>query len=193
MKAYGYPDTACLTRDRISTLNTRAAISDDELAVVNRMRQSMAVGTYWITPFEDCDKSRTIGTMIDNPTITYRDGYGAGRSVIDTESMLRNVPSHANSKNRVRRQERPFVTVPYMGRGRTDPYVESMLQQSEIVRENKSCSTVTDKPFMNQFTPMIPHVQKHVQNSLHIITEDAQRGWIRGGMPSRNYIKDSSC
>ena len=190
---YGYPNTSCLSRESFHKLNARSSLTDDELAVANRIKQSMAVGTYRITPFEECDKSAAMSTMIDNPTVTYKDGFGAFRGVIDTESQLRNIPSHANSKNRVRRQERPYLTVPYMGRGRTDPYVESMLQQSEIVREQKSCSTVTDKPFMNQFIPLLPHVQKHVQNSMHLITEDAKAGWVRGGLPSRQYIRDSSC
>ena len=36
---------------------------------------------------------------------------------------------------------------------------------------------------------MIPRLSKEVQNTIHIIPEDNSKGWVRGGLPSRDIFK----
>jgi len=40
---------------------------------------------------------------------------------------------------------------------------------------------------------MIPNLKENIQNPNNLITEDAAPGWVRGGLPSRAYIRDVNC
>jgi hypothetical protein len=77
------------------------------------------------------------------------------------------------------------------GRGNSD--VESMLLHSEQVRVGKECGTVTEQAFDGVFTPMIPLMKENIQNPKNLIPEMAAAGWVRGGLPSREYIRDMNC
>ena len=134
----------------------------------------------------------TVPQALDNPTVIAKDGYGLLAKNIDTDSILRNHAVQENSQRcPIHPQSRPFLTVPYMGKGRGEPVLEARLQQSEFVRTGKDCMTVTDKPFTNQFTPLQPHVEKNIQNPVHLIPEVAAAGWVHGGIPSRQYVRDN--
>jgi hypothetical protein len=80
-----------------------------------------------------------------------------------------------------------------MGGGRGNPDAESQLIHSEQVRMGKECGTVTEQFFDNQYVPMIPLLKKNVQNPKNLVEEVASDGWIRGGIPSRSYIRDLNC
>jgi hypothetical protein len=77
------------------------------------------------------------------------------------------------------------------GRGNQD--VESFLLHSEQVRMGKECGTVTEQFFDQQYTPMIPLLSKNVQNPNNLVEEVASPGWVRGGLPSRSYLRDVNC
>jgi hypothetical protein len=80
-----------------------------------------------------------------------------------------------------------------MGRGRGEVQLESKLQFSPITRQGKDCGTVSDTFYENQFTPLIPYVSKNVQNPVHLIEEVASAGWVRAGIPSRQWVRDLNC
>jgi len=71
--------------------------------------------------------------------------------------------------------------------------VESGLIYADFGRIDRPCGTVTETFFSTQFTPLIPHLQRHIQNPANLVTEVAARGWIRGGIPSRQFIRDINC
>jgi hypothetical protein len=80
-----------------------------------------------------------------------------------------------------------------MGRGRGNQELESKLQQSEFVRTGRECGTVSETFLSGQFTPLIPHLEANVQNPKNLVSEAAADGWIRGGIPSRQYVRDLNC
>jgi hypothetical protein len=80
-----------------------------------------------------------------------------------------------------------------MGRGKGEAELESRLQQSAYVRLGKDCGTISDTFYENQFTPLIPYVSKNVQNPVHLIPEVAANGWVRAGVPSRQWVRDMNC
>jgi hypothetical protein len=132
----------------------------------------------------------------EQPIVPERDGFGWSAASIDIDSSLRNHGLQTLSPHcpvRGRTQARPFVTVPYMGRGKGDTNVESRLFMPDFVRQTKDCGTISDATYENQFTPMIPHLAKNIQDSRHLIQEDAAPGWINGGIPSRQWVRDLNC
>jgi hypothetical protein len=173
-------------------VNQFTRVHDDRCGIDSSYRQSVGPGFWALTNLVP-DPLSTVPQALDNPTVIAKEGYGLLAKNIDTDSILRNHAVQENSQRcPIHPQSRPFLTVPYMGRGRGEPVLEARLQQSEFVRTGKDCMTVTDKPFTNQFTPLQPHVEKNIQNPVHLIPEVAAAGWIHGGIPSRQYVRDNS-
>jgi hypothetical protein len=77
-----------------------------------------------------------------------------------------------------------------MGGGRGNPDVESGLLHAEQVKQMKECGTVTEQAFEGVWTPMVKSLSDNIQNPKNLITQDAAAGWIRGGIPSRSFMRD---
>ena len=92
---------------------------------------------------------------------------------------------------RISLQQRPFATVPYMGRGMNNPLLESQIQQGDMAFNRKSINPLSEisyGPYHN--TPMIPSLQATITNPANLVEGIAADGWIRGGLPSRELIRD---
>ena len=129
-----------------------------------------------------------------NPTMLGREGFGINNGAVDDDSKLRNdATKEGRQRCPLHVQSRPFATVPFMGNGRGNPDVESSLIYSEFARIDRPCGTVTETFFANQFTPLVPHLADHIQNPSNLVPEVAASGWIRGGIPSRQFVRDLNC
>ena len=170
-------------------------VRDDPCDQVVQNKESMGPGSYNVTNLAPA-ASTTYGIAYDQLAIPAAPGYGWSAAEINADSLLRNHAVQGNSPHcplRGRIQARPFSTVPYMGRGRGDSALESRLQQSVFGHLGKDCGTISDTFFENQFTPLIPYVAANVQNPVHLIPEVASKGWVRAGVPSRQWIRDMNC
>ena len=163
---------------------------DDACAYNNSYRESVGPGR-WATLNLVPDRASVIPQALSNPTLIAAEGFGFDQKGIDSDSILRNNPTlEGRSRCPLRVQSRPFATVPFMGGGRGNQELESKLQQSEFVRTGKECGTVSEAFFATQFIPLIPHLQNNIQNPKNLVPEAAAAGWIRGGVPSRQYVRD---
>ena len=126
---------------------------------------------------------------VNQPAMTFNGvshGIGAAPAVVQDESKLLIKTEQTNPAERLQLFTRPFVTVPYLGRGSANPDLESELFFGEPVHEKKSVSTVMDKsfsPYMLQ--PLDGEMEERVQNAALNVEESAMEGWIRGGAASR--------
>ena len=112
-------------------------------------------------------------------------------SNIDDSSKLLIGSIQTNPKARIDLFQRPFATVPYLGRGAVDPILESQIQQGEAVTNKRTVTRLTEKSHLRyRTTPLIPEMQQTVQNPDNIIEANASQGWIRGGVPSRELSRD---
>ena len=166
---------------------------NDTCAYNTDYRESVGPGRYANTNLVP-DRATVIPQALSNPTVIAAEGFGFDQKEVDNDSILRNNPTlEGRSKCPLRVQSRPFVTVPFMGRGRGNQELESKLQQSEFVRTGRECGTVSETFLSGQFTPLIPHLEANVQNPKNLVSEAAADGWIRGGIPSRQYVRDLNC
>jgi hypothetical protein len=173
-------------------INRLTRSRDDLCGLQSYYSQSVGPGRYLTTNL--VPRASGVDPLATESLLIYpREGYGWNNASIDADSSLRNHPAFKNNRCNVRRQNRPFLSVPYMGGGRGNPDVESLLLHSEQVRIGKECGTVTEQTFEGQFVPMIPTLQQNIQNPQNLIPEVAASGWIRGGLPSRSYIRDVNC
>lgn len=126
---------------------------------------------------------------IPQPTMSYyglTNGNGLNGTTTAAESGLLLNVGQENTPERVQLFQRPFITVPYLGRGSVDPALESQLQQGEPVHEKKSTSTIMEKSF-NDYSLFIldGEAKDKATNPSYKVEESALDGWVRGGMTTR--------
>ena len=118
-------------------------------------------------------------------------GSGLHSSVVDDESLLHLKVEQDHAVEKLQLFQRPFLTVPYLGRGSCDPALESQLLQGEMISDKKSASTIMDKSF-SQYAlyPTDKKMEERVNNAAHTVEEAALDGWVRGGMSTREMSTD---
>lgn len=119
---------------------------------------------------------------------------GAGAMGVDNESNLLWKTKSQRPLEKLQLFPRPFLTVPYLGRGSCDSTLESQLFQGESVRGKKSVTTVMENDFnpLSKY-PLDEGKRQHIQSS---VEELALQGWVRGGKATReleeNYFSKNS-
>ena len=128
------------------------------------------------------------------PTVNFdgvAHGAGINGDVVDFESLLTLKVAQDRQFEKLQLFERPFLTVPYLGRGSCDPTLESQLLQGEIVSDRKSVSTIMDKSFADYaLYPTDSKMNERVQNPAYSVEEAALDGWVRGGKATREMSSD---
>ncbi len=115
----------------------------------------------------------------------------SGLSVDFDSALLHGATDERNRDGRTQLHQRPFATVPYLGRGAPNPVIESQLQQGENVHGLKSVSTIMEQSFMGySMYPTDANMRDKVNDPKHTIEEYAQTGWQRGGIDTRITTDD---
>lgn len=175
------------------TFNQTTRIGDDQCDRSQRNVQNSEAATYMLNNFRPaCPMSNAVEFATSQPDVNFTGSFqvGIGGCNIDQNSEL----SHtrlSRPKCKISLQERPFVTVPYLGRGKSNPMVESQLQQGDLGSNRKSVNPSSEVCYSNYTqTPMIPSLQATVSNPANLVEGVAAEGWIRGGLPSRELTRD---
>lgn len=130
-----------------------------------------------------------LGIMVDGSI----GAAGFSPAIVDTDSSLIINKEQERSLDKLVLSQRPFLTVPYLGRGSCDPSLESKLQQGEIVSDKKSVSTIMNKSFMGYtLYPTDDNMTNHVNNPSFTVEEAALDGWVRGGSSTRDIYTDAN-
>lgn len=179
----------------MSAFNSLTRLGDDSCTITSRDIRSVGPGVYAVSEKRPATTSAK-ATALANPTVSYGASYGnAASSVIDDESILRNhtVQTHNLKQTHAvsRPQPRPFATVPFMGGGRGNPDVESSLIHPEMVRCGAECGATVSEAQWPVFTPLIPKIAANIQKPENLVQEAAAPGWMRSGLPSRQYARDN--
>ena len=113
-------------------------------------------------------------------------GNGLNGSVVDAESFLTLKTEQERPLDKLQLTPRPFLTIPYLGKGSCDPVLESQLLQGEIVSDKKSVSTIMEQSF-GQYVmyPTDSKMEERVNNPAYTVQEAALDGWVRGGANTR--------
>jgi hypothetical protein len=119
-------------------------------------------------------------------------GAGVNSAVVDDESVLNLKKVDERHFEKLQLFERPFLTVPYLGKGSCDPILESQLQQGELVSDKKSVSTIMEKSFAQYaLYPTDSKMEERVKNPVYTVEEAALNGWIRGGASTREMTEQA--
>lgn len=171
--------------------NTR--IGDDSCDMSQANIQNAASANYLLTNFRpECPMSNPVAFATSQPNVNFSGSHqvGIGGCNIDTNSKL-HLSDISKPKCRISLYERPFLTVPYLGRGSANPELESQLQQGELANNRKSVNPSSEVCYSNYSqTPMIPSLKATINNPANLVEGVAAEGWIRGGLPSRELVRD---
>jgi hypothetical protein len=178
------------------TFDNLTRMGDDQCTSTQRAIQNKEYGNYltYNPALPNCGMKKPIEFATNQPNIQFKGGIGsnvgAGGCVVDQNSDLMIGTVQTRPKCRISLFQRPFLTVPYLGKGPSRPTLESALQQGDHVSNKKSCNTVTETPFMREATPLIPSLKETIQDPNNLVEGVAARGWIRGGLPTRDLVRD---
>jgi hypothetical protein len=118
-------------------------------------------------------------------------GNGLSGAAVDADSKLLIQKEQTRSLDKLNLNTRPFITVPYLGRGSCDTLLETQLLQGELRTDKKSVSTIMDKSFMEySMYPTDQKMEERVQNPAYNVEEAALDGWVRGGVLTRQMAND---
>lgn len=170
--------------------NNMARIGNDSTDQTQRTVTNTRFANYTLSNFfNDTVSDSHVQFAIPQPTLTFSglvNGSGLNGSVIDTDSLLTIKADQERPLEKLQLFERPFLTVPYLGRGSCDPALESQLQQGETVSDKKSTSTIMEKSFTKySLYPTDNKMEERVKNQANTVEEAALEGWVRGGMATR--------
>ena len=173
--------------------NKMARIGNDTCDISQRNIQSVNSANYMMENYyPSCPMSQAIKFATAQPNVFYNGSQqvGIGGCNIDDNSKL-TLTDLSRPKCRISLLERPFLTVPYLGRGPSNVELESQIQQGNININRRSVSTTTETSHFNYNSyPLIPQLQATINNPANLVEGEAAEGWIRGGLPSRDLQKD---
>jgi hypothetical protein len=146
--------------------------------------------------FSDTTSDNHVKFATEMPTVMFSgssNGPGLIGSLVENDSMLMMKTENERPNEKLSLVQRPFLTVPYLGRGSCDPLLESQLQQGELVSDKKSVSTIMEKSFTAySLYPTDDKMKEFVNNPANTVEEAALSGWVRGGMTTREMSGDSA-
>jgi hypothetical protein len=169
----------------------------DSCAGNKEFQQEIGPGNYRLSNYHSCvcRASNVENVSLSQPQVYYKDGVGwAGMDgcTVDADSKLRitdgNLLTHFKCKNQL--WQRPYLTIPYMGRGSGNPCVETILKPGEDTSQQKPCNVLAGNERNNNFIPLIPCIKDNIQKPEHLIPDSALTGWVRGGLPSRQIVRN---
>jgi hypothetical protein len=178
------------------TFDNMSRIGTDQCYLDQTTIQNVATCNYMTQNYfaNDCSMKNPIDLATTQPGIMYKGGYnlGSGGCNVDDSSNLQIGTIQTNPKCRIDLFQRPFATVPYLGRGSVNPIIEAQIQQGEQLTNKRSVNKLSEKSFIKYYqTPLLPAIKDNIDNTTNKIETDAYDGWIRGGVPSRELTRDA--
>lgn len=178
------------------TFDNMSRIGNDSCAQDQTTIQNIQSCNYLLENYRlaDCGMKNPIDFATSQPGVNYSgsNSMGIGGCNVDDNSNLLLGGTQTHPKCRIDLFQRPFATVPYLGRGAVDPVMEAQIQQGEMNTNRRTVTNLTEKSFLkyNQ-TPLLPSVKERVSNAAYSVEGAAAEGWIRGGAPSRDMARDN--
>ena len=171
-------------------------IGEDDCGMNQRNIQNLNSSNYMLQNFfsAECNMKRPIEFATAQPGINFTGSHqvGVGGCNIDTNSELFNGRIMTRPRSRINLFERPFKTVPFLGRGESNPLVESRLWQGDYNINKKSVNPSSEVCCVNhEMYPLIPSIAATISNPANLVEGVAVNGWIRGGVPSREIERET--
>tara|TARA_Y100000591_G_scaffold303527_1_gene299481 strand:- start:39 stop:611 length:573 start_codon:yes stop_codon:yes gene_type:complete len=174
------------------TFDNLSRIGNDTCSLDQRNIQNFHSSNYQVenyAPF--CPMTNAIDFATKQPNINYKGSYQVGINGcnIDENSELK-YTKVTKPACKISLQERPYLTVPYLGRGKVDPVLERQIRIGDRELNKKSLNPTSEINLSDkQNYPLISDLKQTLSDPKHYIEEAASSNWVRGGMSSREFCK----
>jgi len=162
----------------------------DQESIQNINSCNYTLQNYYVN---DCTMQKPITLATSQPCVFYNgvSSVGNGGCLVDENSKLTIGSEQTHPSSKLDLFQRPYLTIPFLGRGSVDPMLESQLQQGEQLTNKKTVSKMSEKSYTAYHaTPLIGSLQSRVTNPSYCVENVASDGWVRGGVPSRELTRD---
>ena len=184
--------------DLVFSLEQKGSLKSDPAVVNLEIQQAFGPGNYHLDNMYGCDcgleKAREVQLRQPNVNLNGGQGWmGENGCLIDGDSKLRigEDGSEKLTNKRYIHQYPNLLNQGFFGKGNYDVDNESMLRDADMTTEQRPCNPLsgsTTLPY--SITPMIAKLEEEVQDTKNIIPEDSMDVWVRGGLPTRQIIRN---
>jgi hypothetical protein len=176
------------------TFDNLTRIGNDNCSLDQRNIQNFHASNYMVEnyyPF--CPMTKAIEFATNQPNVNYTGSHQMGINGCNVEqnSELR-YTKISKPACKISLLQRPYLTVPYIGRGTVDPILEKQLRLGDNELNKKTLNPSSEQNLSErQNYPLIDSIKSTVTNPANLIEDSAQDGWVRGGLSSREYSKST--
>ena len=172
--------------------NNLSRIGQDEYNYTQDSVMNNSQASYMLTNLNNTNEKKAVHMFTSHPTMNLKSATQVGPygyNIQESSELLNSKLTNMNCK--INLQERSYLTVPYLGRGNVDVGLENSLKFGDTLKEKKSSSQLNEKTYcdLNEY-PLHKDLQSSVVDPKKHIEESAVKGWIRGGLPSREIYKN---
>ena len=162
-------------------------IGGDTCGLTQDLMQNNSSVDYMLKNFyaADCMMRKPIEFATSQVDVNFVAAGGAGKNcgiggcnINESNTLAFGVPTHPRA--RINLMQRPFLTVPYLGKGKFDSTTEAQLQQSAAIVNRKSVNHASEVSYETGY-PLLPSIQKTITNPKYLV-----ESWQRGGVSTRN-------
>ena len=174
-------------------LNAKTSLYSDNATINHEINQSQGPGNYIVdnTFSCECELKKARELQLKQPNVNLNGGFGwmgENGCLIDNDSGLRE--KNLTNKKYINQLD-TRQNIGFFGKGPYKVDVESEIRDSLIISDKRTCGPLSGVSTLDYtITPMIKRLQEEVQNTKHIIPEDSMEAWIRGGLPSRQIVRN---
>ena len=175
------------------TFDSMSRIGNDNVSINQRNIQNMNNANYHLENYyPNCTMSSAIDFATKQPQVFYKGSHEGGIKGCEINVNNELKYTHITKPScKLSLATRPFLTVPYLGRGVGDTDTEFSLRTGENNLNKKTVNQLMENDFSNHKNyPLIASLEKSFSDSSYKIEEDAMDGWSRTGISARNHAKD---
>lgn len=173
----------------LSTYNfdNMSNVNNDKLYVTQKSIQDKSICQYQMQNFRDNNVYMNIATS--QAGIQFKGGHGMshdGKNINDSSKLLLKSIPGGKADGPIDLWQRPFLTVPYVGRGTVDPTMEMEMKKGLLYSNRKmNTSTSENNHTTYIYTPLLNEIESQLQNPSRY---DQQHCC---GQPSRELQRDT--
>ena len=175
------------------TFDNLSRIGNDSCSLDQRNIQNNSASNYVVENYYPyCPMTNAIDFATKQPNINYTGSHQVGINGCNiTENSELRYTKVSKPACKINLQERPYLTVPYLGRGKVDPVLERQIRAGDKELNKKSLNPSTEYNLSEKHNyPLIDELRNNINDPSNYIEESADNNWIRGGMSSREYTKN---
>lgn len=180
------------TTDYPFTFDSLSRIGNDNVSIDQRNIQNMHNANHQLENFYPaCPMTKAIDFAVSQPNVFYKGSKEGGIKGCEIDANNELKYTHISRPAcKLSLVTRPFLTVPYLGKGQGDTDLESQLFQGENAVNKKSVNFTMEQNFSDHHNyPLIDSLSNTISNPVYLIEDEAMEGWVRGGMSAREYAR----